>query len=109
MPREPKRFVVADPATFDGNPYEVADRALAQAAAVADVLTDALESAYPMLRSAEFERQLHSVGECSDEAFENSALAKRFNALHASIGDAKRTLRILRRAASFDPKHPPKE
>lgn len=109
MPKQPKTFTVADPATFDGNPYEVADRALAQASAVADVLTQTLEMAYPMLRTAEFERQLHAEGECSDEAFEASPHTKRFNALAVDITTAKNTLGILRRAASFDPKHPPKE
>lgn len=109
MPRDPKHFVVADPATFDGNPYEVADRALAQASAVADVLTDALEQTYPMLRSADFERQIALNGNCDDDEFENSGLAKRFKSLHATLADAKRTLAVLRKAASFDPKHPPKE
>jgi hypothetical protein len=109
MPREPKTFTVADPATFDGNPYEVADRALAQAGAVADVLTHALETAYPMLRTAEFERQLHANSECSDEDFEKSALAKRFNEVGITVAGIKHTLNVLRRAASFDPKHPPKE
>lgn len=109
MPKEPKTFTVADPATFDGDPFEVADRALKQAGAVAVVLRDALAGSRNMMRSAEMERQIYADGKADAEAFDESAQARILAGLMESAEQIDRGCKLLAKAASFNPRHPPKE
>jgi hypothetical protein len=81
MPREPRTFTVADPTTFDGDPFEVAERALRQAGAVAFVLSEAIEDARGMVANAEMERQIYANGEANIEAFDNGPQARKLTAL----------------------------
>jgi putative heme iron utilization protein len=109
MPHEPKHFVVTDPTGYDGDPFEVAERAVRHAGATAAIYRNALLAAKPMVRNAEMDRQIHATGAADAEAFDESALAKRLDALVAEAEAAVRTCTLLSRAAGFDPKHPPKE
>lgn len=104
-----KTFAVANPNSFDGTPFEVADRSVKQAGAIAGVLRNALTEAVPMIANAEMERQIHANGKADYKAFEASALGKQFAVLIAQAEGIERKCAILARAASFDPKHPPSE
>lgn len=101
-------FVVADPKNMDGNPYDVAERALRQSAAVASILEETLTAARTMTRNAEMERQLSLTGECSAADFEDSAIARRLDKVRENTASAIRDLELLAQAAGFDPKNPPK-
>lgn len=97
-------FTVVDPGTFDGDPFEVAERAVRQAGAVAEVLVQTLEGTLIMARNAELERQLIANDECSVLAWENSAQARK---LDAALEDAERVVKdckLLAQAAGFNPK-----
>jgi hypothetical protein len=109
MPKEPKTFTVADPATFDGDPFEVAQRAMEQARAVAGIFRFALEGALPMLRSAEMERQIYATGEADAEAFDTHAQARMIGAMVQDCAEVERMCGLLAKAAGFNPRHPPKE
>ena len=109
MPKDPKHFVVSDPATFDGNPYEVAERAMKQSGAVASVLDWTLDVAHNMLRSAEMERQIHETGHADAGAWDESAQARLLAKLREEAQKIEKMCATLEKAASFDPKHPPKE
>lgn len=99
-------FVVADPREFDGDPFDVAERAVLQAGAVARVLKQALDGARLMARNAEMERQLMGGGDPDPLAFEQGAQGKRLRLLQEQAGAAEKQLTVLARAAGYNPKRP---
>lgn len=104
-------FVVADPRQFDGDPFEVAERACLQAAAVADVLEAAIQSAELMARNAEMTRNLQETKDDARAAeWDGGAQHKRFEEALSHAADVGRALNQLSKAAGFNPKAPlPKE
>jgi hypothetical protein len=103
-----KQFAIADPNTFDGDPFEVADRALRQSAAVAEVLAQTLKGARIMARNAEMERQLLATDECSAAEFEESAQARLIDGVIRDVASATAMLEKLAQAASYNPRKPPR-
>lgn len=101
-------FTVADPTTFDGDPFEVAERALYQSVAVARVLQGTLKGARNMARNAEMERQLFATGECDAAAFEGSAQARRIDEVAELAELAERSLQGVAKAAGYNPRKPPR-
>jgi hypothetical protein len=95
-------FVVADPRTFEGDPFEVAGRAVDQAGALATLLEQAVEDAYVMARNAELERQ--AAGEMDVSLFESGPQGRKFQGIEDALRTSVRELKILRTAASFDPR-----
>jgi hypothetical protein len=109
MTHEPKRFVVIDPRMMDGDPFEVADRACKQAEAVARILTGCIEGANIMARNSEMERNLMESDDAQALDWEASPQGKRYAALTESVRLVEGQLKLLGRAASYNPKKPPKE
>lgn len=105
MPKEPKSFVVTDPREFDGDPYDVANRATSQAEALLNLTIEAVDDAYVMARNAEMERQN------GDGAVEwpESAAGRRWQSVMDRLPEILLDLAVLRRVAAFNPKRPPKE
>jgi hypothetical protein len=99
-----KQFAVADPRDFEGDPFEVAERALLQAAGLAELLRSTLDSTRLMFLNADLERQLMATSECVVAEFENSLHARKFDAVAASVEEDLATLRQLAKAAAFNPK-----
>jgi hypothetical protein len=99
-----KKFAIADPRFFEGDPYEVAQRAAQQASAVAGLLREAIDGAYLMVRNADLERQLALDGECSVEDFEDGVHAKQLKELAAQADKMSVALATLGRAAAYNPK-----
>lgn len=96
--------VLTNPADYDGDPFEVAQRSVKQAVAMARVYVAATESARLMARNAELERQLMRDGSCDAVAWEESAEGKRYAKLIEQGKAHIRTLEILERVAGFNPK-----
>lgn len=109
MPKNPKTFTVADPATFDGDPFEVAERAVKQAGAVAGILRDTLNEARNMLRNAEMERQIYANGKADAEAFDTGPQNGILDSLIRNTDGTIKGTELLAKAAAFNPRHPPKE
>jgi hypothetical protein len=104
-----RTFTVADPRNFeDGTPYEVAARAGAQAVAVARILQDVIEGGDLMARNAYMSRNLDLGNEAAGDGWRMSAEGRAWAALDADLAAIRRRLETLTKAASFDPKHPPK-
>ena len=101
-----KQFSVADPRTFDGNPYEVAERAVAQAEAIGAIFAQSVDDAAVMARNAEMERQIVRDGEPDAQAFEDGPQGRKFKQTETEIKAINDRLVLLRRAAGFDPKAP---
>lgn len=106
MTHQTQTFAIADPRDFDGDPYEVAERATLQAAGMARLLAKTLRGARLMARNAELERQLALTDECDAAAFEGGAEAKRYDALIANAEASEKALTVLSKAARFNPKAP---
>lgn len=109
MPERPKTFAISDPASFDGDSYEVAERSMRQAGAVAGLLMETLQGARKMVRNAELERQIHANGEADALAFDASPQGRTLDAMIIDAENAIKRCAILARAAAYDPKHPPKK
>jgi hypothetical protein len=97
-------FVIADPRTFDGDPYEVAERAVAQLQGLLTLVEQATGPTLLMVRNAELERQLAGGDDPSVKAFEDSTQGRRWVEFRESVQTARNDLNILRRVASFNPK-----
>ena len=103
------RFVVADPRTFDGDPYEVAERALKQAAGVASILEQMIDAADKMARNAEMERAFANHEDPKGSEWPRTVQARKLGAIKIAAADHKRTLLALAQAAGYNPRKPPKE
>ncbi len=102
----PRTFTVADPRTFEGDPYEVAERACRQAAAVATVLEQLLDPTEKMARNAEMERAFAAHEEPKGSEWPNTAQGKRFAALAEEVATVRKSLGILATASGYNPKAP---
>lgn len=103
------QFVVADPTTFEGTPYEVASRALKQTEAVVGVAIDALERAEPMILNAQLSRNLLETPEdARAREWDGSPQAIKLTTIAEHLAAAIKQIRVLERASSYDPRNPPK-
>lgn len=108
MTQQTKTFTIADPRTFDGDPFEVAERAVLQSAAVAGILHESLGGTRIMVRNAELERQLLIDGECDAPGFDEAVQGRKLNGLIETAEAAVKTLETLAKAAAYNPKNPPR-
>lgn len=99
-------FTITDPRHYDGDPFEVAERAARQAEAMAAVLDKCLRDARVMARNAQAERDLLTTGECDMPGYEDTAEARRFDSLLDRVSGVQKDLQILSRAVSFNPRRP---
>lgn len=105
MNSDTKTFTVADPRTFDGDPYEVAARAVAQAEAVARILVHCTETASIMARNAQLERNLiETPHDARAPEWDESPQGKRFVELAKTAETIQKNLKVLGKAAAFNPK-----
>jgi hypothetical protein len=105
MTHQPKIVVVADPRTFDGTPYAVAERAVSQIAGLLGQALDIMPETRSMVLNADLERQM-ALGNEPDPT--KTLLAGRILAIEKHIAEARKQLEIIQRAAAYDPKHPPR-
>lgn len=103
MPNEPKHFTIIDPRDFDGDPYDVAGRACAQAEAIVGLLIESLEATNIVIRNAAMETDLGLA-----ETWEASPGGKSVARITEDAGDLQRKLKALGQFASYNPKRPPK-
>jgi hypothetical protein len=97
-----------DPRYFEGDPFEVADQAVAQAEAAVELSQKALADAEVMARNAELERQLYAKGKCDAEGWPTSPQGRQYDTLGKLLDELRSRLGTLRRAACFNPRRPPK-
>lgn len=108
MTQNPQHFTIVDPRDFEGDPFEVADRAVAQLQGLVALTDEAIESARLMARNAELERQCQRDEDCDAVGWDDTAEGKRWAKVRVNLGVVKADLGILRRVAGFNPKRPPK-
>lgn len=110
MTYQTRNFTIADPRNFDGTAFDVADRACAQASALAGILAESLEDEglFLMLRNAELQREVEAGYKPDPLKWEDGPQAKLLTDAQAAVKLAQKKLNILRMAAGYDPKNPPK-
>jgi hypothetical protein len=99
-----QHFVITDPRDFDGDPFEVAERACRQAEAVAAILERCLNGANLMARNAEMERNLLESDDAKAAGWEDSLQGRHFATLIADAQLAQRRLQMLAKATAFNPR-----
>lgn len=107
MPNE-QTFTIADPRTFDGNPFEVAERAVGQLAAIVALLRQELPAAELMSRNAEMTRRMDAGGEPEGDRWVEEVQGRQWKALDDDLERIQKRLRAMKMASGYDPKHPPK-
>lgn len=101
-------FTITDPREFDGDPFQVAQRAIQQSSALAAILTKSVEVAELMARNTELERALQ-VDKDRDltpvaGGWPESPQGRQFRNVIQDIENAKTRLDVLMRAAAYNPK-----
>lgn len=105
---ETKSIAVADPRTFDGDPFTVAARAAAQVAALIELSAAQAEIANMMHRNSFMEAILQAGDELSPSAWDNSPYRNKWQDVEHDLKALQRKVEALGAAAGYDPKHPPK-
>lgn len=108
MPQTTRTFTIIDPRTFDGNPFEVAQRAAQQSAALSKLLGGTFDGVRLMIRNAELERQLQSGEKPDPKKWEDGPQAAALTLMASEVSALTKRLEAISRAAGYDPKHPPK-
>jgi hypothetical protein len=108
--RYPTRTVaVADPRTFDGDPYEVAERAVRQLAAILALAESMFEATDKMARNAEMERAFAAHEDPKGSEWRSTPLGRRIDAIDSSNTENRIALEKLAVAAGYNPKAATKE
>lgn len=100
-------LAVSDPREFDGNPYEVAERAIRQLQGLAGLIQLSLAATDKMARNAQMERDLALGNEPDAAGWPESPQARLLARISEQNADHLRVLEQLAKAVAFDPKHPP--
>lgn len=108
MTHEPQKFVVADPRTFDGTPFEVAGRAVAQLRGLVKLVELSTPPAEAMARNAQMSRDIEAEMVGLGPPWEETPQGRIFAKLRKQTEETLHALEALERAASYDPKHPPR-
>lgn len=98
-----------DPRYLEGDPFEVASKAVAQAIGAVELAKRALDDAQVMARNAELERQLYATNACDASGWDESPQGKQYAKQDAALANVQKSLHLLRKAAAFNPRKPPKE
>ena len=102
---EHRTFTVTAATSFDGTPYEVAARSVAQSSALLALLSETVEEAILMARNAELSRNLYADDtDAKAETWDDTPQARQFLAVQVSLTTAAKRLRALELAAGFDPR-----
>lgn len=106
MTHDPIEFTITDPRTFEGNPYEVAERAAKQVEAMIGLTLISIDGGDLMARNAYMERNLAEGRPAGGTEWPETPEGKRWLALKAAIASQRAGAKALAVAAGFDPKHP---
>lgn len=106
MPDRQRRLdlVVVDPRTFDGNCFQVAERAALQAQAIIDIAIQSIADAEVMARNAYMERNLLAGNDPDAAGWEATTEAQHWKLRAEAARDLSKRLGYLAMSAGFDPK-----
>jgi hypothetical protein len=99
-------FVVQDPRQFDGDPYQVAERAIQQLRGVLEQFEALLPATVLMVRNADLERTLalgNALGDVAKE-WPESPQGRKLTEIEDQIAAVQKTLTRLQAAAAWNPR-----
>lgn len=101
-----RNLTIQDPREFDGDPYQVAQRAIQQMSGLVAVTLEVWEPTNLMARNAELERQLALGNSLVNPAAEwpESPQGRMLVNVRADLDKAQYRLRALERAVAYNPK-----
>lgn len=101
-------FTITDPREFDGDAFQVAERAIQQAQALSALAEKALDAAEIMARNAELERALLLDKEASlmpvAAGWSESPQGRMIGQSREALVLAQNKLKVVAKAASYNPK-----
>lgn len=103
-----KHITIADPRTFDGNPFEVAARSVAQLEGLIMFTRAAVPTAELMARNSEMTRRIDAGEPPEGDRWAEEPQGRQWKALRDELERVEKRLRAMKQAAGHDPKHPPK-
>ena len=95
---------VADPREFEGDPYEVAERAVAQLSGLADVLRTHLDTVEMLVLNAYMERQNDTKNPIDAAAWYDTAEYRNWQNVIAAADTLEHKLQAAQGAAAYNPK-----
>lgn len=98
------KFQIVDPRTFDGDPYDVAERAVKQLKGLVDLTVSALGPAELMILNGFMERQAALDQEIDAAAWYETAEYRNWVKIKESLEDTAKRLGSQQKAAGFNPK-----
>jgi hypothetical protein len=104
-----KTFTIADPRDFDANPFEVAERAVAQLEAMIALTRGALPVAELMARNAEMTRRMDAGHPPEGDRWAEELQGRQWTRLRTDLEALEKRLGALKLASAYDPKHPSKD
>lgn len=99
-------FTTVDPRQFDGDPYDVASKGVAQLKGILEVASKLVEPTRLMVRNAEMERRLARGEDAGAAEWDESAESRTWDTVEDTLEQLRARLAILERAAGFNPKAP---
>lgn len=104
--REDRTFTVQDPRLFEGDPYQVAERAVQQLAGMVALMRDLVEPTRLMVRNADLERSLSAGIPLENVApdWPESPQGRILAHVEEELETMQKKLGTLSRAASYNPK-----
>lgn len=99
-------ITVLDPRRFDGDPYQVAERAIQQLRGVIDLAEKLVEPTTLMVRNADLHRTLDLGNPLTSVAADwpESPQGRKLAQVNKELADALKALETLQRAAAYNPK-----
>jgi hypothetical protein len=95
--------------TFDGNVYEATGLAVAQSAATLKLFQRAISDTAIQVRNAHMQRNLDLGGPADAASWDDSPQKRIIDNLSNLAEGMQERLQLLHKAATYDPKNPPKE
>lgn len=105
-----RTITITDPREFDGDPYQVAERAVAQIKGLMLLVAENLDAVDKMARNAELERllsagtndaeELRRIAAAWPESPQGRTLSRAMERLEASVNE----LSLLEKAVAYNPK-----
>lgn len=97
-------FTVTDPRNFDGDPFDVAVRGVAQLKGVLDIASSLTHATMMMARNAEMERNMLNGEAAGVARWDDSAQGKQWAQIESELSGLIKRAQTLQRAAGFDPR-----
>lgn len=96
-----------DPRGLEGDSFQVANATVKQALAVGELFETALADVFIFARNAEMQREIYADQEPNGVEFPKTPLGTKIDSCRKTLTAIQEALVSVKKAAAYDPKHPP--